>query len=93
MSLEVFFNGYELESSFYYDQGHSAIQIEGAKAGSYEVKVDYDWEVTTFSARDYTVRTYYSEAIEVKDRMGKTNQVSMEYKVPKQLEEQEEPVE
>jgi hypothetical protein len=43
VTIDVYLNGEELESNFYYDQGHSAIQIEKARAGSYEVKVEYEW--------------------------------------------------
>jgi hypothetical protein len=62
--------------------------IESAKAGSYEVKVVYDWKLQTIKARDFTLRTYYPESIQIKDRHGRTNQVSMEY-VRKEEEKKE----
>ena len=90
VDLDVIINGYRVESSFYYDQGHDSILIEKAQAGSYEVKVDYDWQVNSISSRDYTVRTNYPEHIDIKDRYGRTNEKSMEYTREEEIGEEEE---
>jgi hypothetical protein len=66
------------------------VLISRASAGSYEIKVDYDWKVNSISARDYTVRTYYKEHLHIKDRYGRTNEKSMEYTKEEEIGEEEE---
>lgn len=85
--LKLYKNSVLIDSKAYYDAFHWPLQVLEASYSAndiFKLSVMYDWDygLDKYPARDYTVKVYSKQNLQVKNSAGQTNMWNMDGQYP-----------
>lgn len=84
VTYSILKNGNALISNFQYEEQWNepfmVAEADYAAGDVFTMEIDYQWDF--FYAKDYTIKVYSKQTLEVKDSKGETNMIHMDGKEP-----------